>query len=151
MAIAPHPANRRKADSVEEWEQLSREKLEWADLLAKNPRLRSLAYEQYGYAVECAIKALIMRQQGLNRWPDYADRPELYSHGLNSLMKQTRLFQKFCQDRQNNRNLRTHWLVVKDWSQSRYDMIQPSGTVIRDIRLAITHPTDGIIQWLKNQ
>jgi hypothetical protein len=138
------------ASTADEWAALSIEKLQSVEQLMRI-RQRQLAYDQLGYAVECAIKALIMRRKRLNRWPDRDNAPQLYVHGLNALMKQTGIFQIFCQMRRRNERFRHYWLVVKDWVPSRYATQQPSGRVIEDMRRAITDPNDGIIAWLNRQ
>jgi HEPN domain-containing protein len=139
-----------KPESAKDWQQLAVEKLASAEALTRQGH-RKLAYDQFGYAVECAIKSMIMRKTGLNRWPDRDNRPELYTHSLNSLMKQTGLFQRFCNDRQKNSNLRLNWLVVKDWTPSRYDLKEPSHKLLQDFRRATAHSEDGIISWLNRQ
>ena len=142
-------SHRKSAESADEWEQLASEKVKRAE--ANRERDRKLAYDEYGYAVERSLKATIMRKKGLNRWPDRTDRPELYTHSLSTLLKETGLFQRFCRDRRQNGRLRQNWLVVKDWAPSRYRMQQPSPENVRDLRKAITDPNDGILTWLKRQ
>jgi hypothetical protein len=140
-------ARGRTAETPKEWAELARQKLETADAVNKAGQ-RQLAYDEYGYAVECTIKALIMRRKRLNRWPDYIERPHLYRHNLTALLKETGLFQKFCKERKTNRRLRLNWLTVKDWAPSRYDVERPSGRVVADMRQALLDPEDGILPWL---
>jgi hypothetical protein len=44
-----------------------------------------------GYALEFALKARIMRDEGLNRWPSYGERRELHTHNLMDLLTIARL------------------------------------------------------------
>jgi hypothetical protein len=138
------------ASTADEWATLSTEKLRSADHLIKI-RERQLAYDHLGYAVECAIKSLIMRRKGFNRWPDREDAPQLHVHGLNVLMKQTGIFQNFCRLRRRNERFRHYWLVVKDWAPSRYTTQAPSAKLIQDMKQAITDTDNGIITWLNRQ
>jgi hypothetical protein len=40
-----------------------------------------------GFSIECCLKAAIMKKEGLNRWPDKEDAPELWTHDLLGLFK----------------------------------------------------------------
>lgn len=40
-----------------------------------------------GFAVECLLKAAIMKKEGMNRWPDREDAPGLWTHDLRPLLK----------------------------------------------------------------
>jgi hypothetical protein len=40
-----------------------------------------------GFAVECCLKAAIMKKERMNRWPDPGDAPELWTHDLRGLLK----------------------------------------------------------------
>lgn len=40
-----------------------------------------------GFAVECCLKAAIMKKEGLNRWPDIDSAPDLWTHSLGDLLK----------------------------------------------------------------
>ena len=114
---------------------------------AEKAGLRQQSYDDYGYAVECAIKALIMRKRRLNRWPDRDTQPQFYTHSLNALMKETTCFQEFAKERKSNHQLRISWLVIKDWQPSRYRLEEPSGRVIRDMKRAAI----GVMEWLNRR
>jgi hypothetical protein len=38
-----------------------------------------------GFAIECCLKAAIMKREGLNRWPDKNSAPDLWTHSLRDL------------------------------------------------------------------
>ncbi|MGA2058627.1 MAG: hypothetical protein ABSG88_25425 [Bradyrhizobium sp.] len=40
-----------------------------------------------GFAIECCLKAAIMKRERLNRWPDRESAPELWTHDLRALFK----------------------------------------------------------------
>lgn len=44
-----------------------------------------MAWLNTGFAVECFVKAAIMKKEGLNRWPDRNSAPELWTHDLSAL------------------------------------------------------------------
>lgn len=68
---------------------------QWLTLVHRHERVaramvddRSAAAEAHwhaGIAVECALKAYIMRRERLNGWPSKDARPDLYTHSLRSL------------------------------------------------------------------
>jgi hypothetical protein len=73
--------------SVDEWLQLVRQHEEAARHLLQNKKAASQGYWHSGMAVECALKAYIMRKERLNGWPSKAARPELYTHDLIALAR----------------------------------------------------------------
>src|SRR5947209_5983531 len=56
-------------DSVEGWLTLARQHEGAAKLLVQDKRVASQGYFHAGLAVECALKAYIMRRERLNAWP----------------------------------------------------------------------------------
>jgi len=75
------------ANSPDEWVDLASRCHAAAVLLAKDPKTAPRAWNEAGFAVECMIKAVIMKQQRLNRWPDRQERPDLWVHNLRALFK----------------------------------------------------------------
>ncbi len=45
------------------------------------------AWMAAGFAIECCLKAAIMKKERLNRWPDRDSDPELWTHDLRVLFK----------------------------------------------------------------
>jgi hypothetical protein len=45
------------------------------------------AWLNAGFAVECCLKAAIMKKERLNRWPDLDSAPDLWTHDLRGLFK----------------------------------------------------------------
>jgi hypothetical protein len=45
------------------------------------------AWFNAGFAIECCLKAAIMKQRRLNRWPDRNEAPELWTHDLGDLFR----------------------------------------------------------------
>lgn len=62
-----------------EWLAVAKQHETSARLLAESRVAAAQAYSHAGFAVECALKAYIMRMGRLNGWPDRDSRPELYT------------------------------------------------------------------------
>ena len=73
--------------SPSEWLSLVSQHEKAALVLAKNRLAAAQAYFHVGLATECALKAYIMWNEGLNRWPDIGSRRELYTHDLRKLVE----------------------------------------------------------------
>lgn len=81
MAIPPIPVN-----SPDDWIELCRRYRDDARTLLRSRRPDG-AWLNGGFAVECCLKAAIMKKERLNRWPDRDSAPELWSHDLGDLFK----------------------------------------------------------------
>ena len=60
---------------------------ELADHALSNEKTASAAWSQAGFALECTLKAAIMRQERLNSWPSRASRRDLYTHDIGELAR----------------------------------------------------------------
>lgn len=104
------------------------------------------AYYLGGYAVECAIKACIIKK--LNTSDDWLDRnfSELcYKHDLVVLLR--------LADLETPMNgvpaVLGKWGRVKEWKEtSRYDLGKTTGDV-NSFLVAIDDPADGVLTWIK--
>ncbi len=103
------------------------------------------AYYIAGYAIECALKACILKRLS-DFWPDdkkFMDK--CYTHDLNDLLQLADLEN----DLKAAAAVAVKWVNVRDWNeQVRYEVGKPEP----DVRLfheAITDPKDGVLQWLK--
>jgi hypothetical protein len=106
--------------TADDWEAAARQKLKAAIHLQQ---IRSLpeAYEQAGFAVECALKARIMRHERLNQWPSRERRRELYSHGLSFLLRASGLESRIVAETLNASDIGVAWAMTKEWSvDARY-------------------------------
>ncbi len=106
------------------------------------------AYYIGGYAVECALKACISKLYAAEEWPDKKFVQDCHTHEILTLVKLAELETARSLDSANNPNLKTNWSVVKDWNEnSRYER----HSLLKAQRLyeAVTHPTDGVLPWLK--
>lgn len=105
---------------ADDWEKIALNKLKAAIHLKQ---IRSLAedYEQAGCAIECALKARIMRHERLNQWPSRDRRRELYTHDLAFLMKSAGLEPQMLIEVVSATNIGVAWSIAKEWSvDARY-------------------------------
>lgn len=72
--------------SVDDWLSLAERHRKGAYILKKGKQY-ALSWEHTGFAVECYIKAAIMKKNGWNRWPSYSDRPDVWTHEPMLLLK----------------------------------------------------------------
>lgn len=70
-----------------EWMRLARQHELVALAMREDREAAGQAVYHAGLATECALKGYIMKNERLNRWPDRDERPELYSHDINRLMR----------------------------------------------------------------
>jgi hypothetical protein len=75
------------AESVPDWVALVRRNCASAHALLKQ-KITANAWNDAGFAVECALKAAIMRNARFNSWPTKGSRPDLHTHLLHHLIKE---------------------------------------------------------------
>ncbi|MGH9359971.1 MAG: HEPN domain-containing protein [Terriglobia bacterium] len=100
-----------------EWRKLSNTRIEDGEVLLRNGRYDA-AYYLAGYAVECALKARIVRLlEGY-----FPPKQNLYIHSLEELLKAAELAEVLGDRARNDRSFARQWNTVKQWSEhSRYD------------------------------
>ena len=104
----------------------------------------ALAWLNAGFAVECALKAAIMRHQRLNGWPARASRPDLYQHDLANLAREAGIdISRLTHD-----PVFPAWCVVRQWQ--RGDSYNPKPMPVRVARDMVESAcgAEGVIQWL---
>lgn len=108
------------------------------------------AYYLAGYAVECALKAVIASQTQAGEFPDLDRARSSYTHRLPDLMRVARLEHTFGLSLAQSPALRTNWETVRRWRETaRYD----PHTSERNARLlveAVDSEPHGLLQWLRN-
>jgi HEPN domain-containing protein len=130
-----------------DWAKLAREHLQDAEILLNARSFRN-AYAHAGHALEFALKARIMRDEGLNRWPSYGERKELHTHNLGELLTISRLRANIEAEIIAGNPLGLAWLVVKDFDINRR---YPDGQIFpwrvaNDFVKAARD--DGVLEWL---
>jgi hypothetical protein len=102
------------------------------------------AWHNAGTAVEFALKAVIMKRERLNRWPDRDERRELHTHDLKDLMRIAGI-----DPRGLERPLKASLRTVLDWDRNHDYAV---GTMERRVARSMVEATfgpDGVITWLK--
>jgi hypothetical protein len=130
-----------------EWADVCRRFVEDADkMLAIGSRVP--AYDNYGYAVEAAAKALILRLGRLTKWPATGEpyAQDVHTHSVLALIKFAGVFQRFTEDRRRSRQLHDDWLIVKEWFPLRYSTKPPEH---RDVA-RLGRASKGMMTWLNN-
>ncbi len=103
-------------------QQISKLRLDEAKLLAREKQF-SGAYYIAGYAIECALKALIAAQFRENEIPDRKFVNDVYTHDLGKLLGLAGLEEELTTARQRDPELDQRWSIVKNWDEkSRYSL-----------------------------
>jgi HEPN domain-containing protein len=101
----------------DEWKELVGIRMADAEVLVKDGSYDA-AYYLAGYAVECALKARIVRiLEGY-----FPPRQSLYTHSLKNLVDAAELGQTFTERSVADPRFSDRWEIVKHWSEeSRYE------------------------------
>lgn len=107
------------------------------------------AYYLAGYAIEVALKAVIIKRSfNSGDWPDQAFVKRVHTHDLSVLLSSAGLADNLRVDAKVDRLLGAHWSTVEAWEpQARYTLWTRIET--KDMIRAVTHPTSGILTWIK--
>jgi HEPN domain-containing protein len=101
------------------------------------------AWMAAGFAVEFALKALIIRRERLNSWPSKEHRPELYTHSVRDLFQAAKVELKAAP-----RELRGALRTVLDWNRAHeYTSGRMSRANARSMVSAAFDP-EGVVAWL---
>jgi HEPN domain-containing protein len=125
--------------SREEWQKLCDARIADAETLLEGGRFDA-AYYLAGYAVECALKARIVRLlEGY-----FPPKQSLWIHDLERLAVLAELKEEFEATSKANPLFADQWDTLKQWSEnSRYDSQDPR--VAEDMLKAVR----GVTQWLR--
>lgn len=101
------------------------------------------AWMAAGFAVEFALKALIIRRERLNSWPSKESRPELYTHNLRGLFEAAGI-DLYTAPKPLRGSIRT----VLDWNRAHeYSSGRMSRANARSMVAAALGP-EGVVAWL---
>lgn len=113
------------------------------------------AYYLAGYAVECALKACLLRHLGDSSAvfgdPVYLKKlTECWTHDLEKLVGLAGLTSDLGAACGANATLRAYWGVTKDWKEtSRYE--EKSEAQAKALHEAVTHNPDGVFLWVQTR
>jgi hypothetical protein len=102
--------------------RLSQDRLGEARLLLANG-FPSGAYYLVGYALECALKAVIARQFRADEIPELKRVNRIYSHDLGQLLDVAGLRSEFEVEVASRSDLKARWAIAMEWSErARYEI-----------------------------
>ncbi len=129
-------------------QQLAREQLREAKALLA-ARCWSGAYYRAGYAVECGLKASIIKHlMATDEFPERRFSEQCWSHNLIQLLTLAGLKDDLNTAFLTDRELSENWETVKDWSEaSRYAHVPKAKA--ENLYNAITDKKHRVIQWIK--
>ena len=125
--------------------QLAELRLTEAKLLYANG-LASGAYYLAGYAVECALKAVIAAGFRANEIPDKSRVNNIYTHNLKDLLNLAGLKSSLENDMNEVSELRESWATISKWSEhARYEIWTSDAATTM---LEAVGADKGLLQWL---
>jgi HEPN domain-containing protein len=108
-------------------------------------------YYVAGYAVECALKAVIAGQTRQYQFPDLGLARRVHTHNIRDLLEASGIREKVEQEFARDPELLLNWETVLQWSEgSRYEFGRHKGEAEKLYR-AITDPTHGILACIAKQ
>lgn len=130
------------------FQQLAEARLAEAGLLLSNG-FPSGAYYLAGYAIECALKAIVAAQFRANEIPDRRLVERVYVHDLGKLLSLAGLEDELEAEMSANPDLHGKWTTILKWSErARYEIwTQDSASAI----LNAVGGDEGLLRWLQNR
>jgi HEPN domain-containing protein len=139
---------------------MAEERLKDAEVLLAGGRW-AFAYYVAGYAVECALKACLLKRMVITGWvfdestkkaKEYLD--DCRTHDFSAILRvagmQKELDEKHKDFSPAGDEFRDNWKVVKGWKvESRYDPTK-SEAEARTLIAAITDEPNGVMIWIRN-
>ena len=120
-----------------------------AEILLAHGRWHA-AYYLLGYAVECGLKVCVLKEveeKGLIL-KDRRLSEKCFTHHFESLLRVANLEARRGLDSQANLRRESYWELLERWSvDARY--LQFDEPAARALHEAVTHPTNGILIWIK--
>jgi HEPN domain-containing protein len=131
------------------FQQLAELRLTEARLLLANGS-PSGAYYLAGYAIECAIKAIIAAGFRANEIPDKSRVNSIYTHNLKDLLSLADLKSPLEDDMNESSALRESWATISKWSEhARYEVwTSEAATTMLE---AVGAADKGLLQWLQKR
>lgn len=113
------------------------------------------AYYLCGYAIECALKACLLRyiseSGAIFSDPSYLKRlADCWTHDLVKLVNLAGLDADFGTARAANPTLDNFWIVAKNWKEtSRYE--ERTEAEAKALYEAVNHNPDGVFRWIQSR
>jgi len=130
--------------SSDEWLALCRRYRDDALILQRGRRPDG-AWLNAGFAVECCLKAAIMKKERLNQWPDKDSAPDLWTHDLMSLFKRLGVDPlKFDPKNPVAPALKT----VLDWRREHGYSVGKLPVKFAEAMCRAAFETNGVVEWI---
>jgi HEPN domain-containing protein len=130
------------------FQQLAQLRLDEAKALLRDDQ-PSGAYYLAGYAIECALKAIIAKQFRADEIPDKALVNRVYTHDLSELLRLGGLESELDVARRADPELNRRWAIVKNWKeQARYSIWTNGDASAMMDGVAGDNRAGGLFQWL---
>lgn len=133
-----------------EWQDLAEERLLDAAALLAAQRWAA-AYYICGYAVECGLKACLVKYVENKPHIVFGSKEfsrDCWTHSLTELLKQCELKDIRDADGLASPALGLNWQTAGQWNEdSRYRKMSKANA--EKLYEAITHPTDGVMKWIR--
>ena len=111
----------------------------------------SAAYYLAGYAVECGLKACIVKRVTAAAGVIFEDRrfsDKCWTHSLDKLLEVAGLEAAWNSDTAANPAFDGNWTIVQEWSeQARYKTTAQNDS--QNLLDAIIDPANGVMQWIR--
>jgi HEPN domain-containing protein len=108
------------------------------------------AYYLAGYAIECALKAVIAAGFRANEIPDKSRVNSIYTHNLKDLLNLADLKGPLEDDMNENSELRESWATISKWSEhARYQVWTSDAAAI--MLEAVGAADKGLLPWLQKR
>jgi HEPN domain-containing protein len=99
-----------------------------------------------GYAIECALKAVIAKTIPAQTFPaSRKDVDTLFVHELGQLLARA----GFLDEMKKNRAVFDKWSVVVTWKETRRYERGTEQKTAEDFCLSLDDPNDGVLTWVK--
>jgi hypothetical protein len=132
-------------------QSLARHRLDEAKVLAQ-AELPSGAYYLAGYAIECALKAIIAARFREDEIPDKALINSIYTHDLTALLRLAGLESELEDAIEADPELGRRWAIVKKWSeQARYSISSKEDALAMIDAIEGGTGAEGLLIWLTNR
>lgn len=136
------------ANELKLFQQLAGLRLGEARLLAQHDN-QSGAYYLAGYAIECALKAIIAGQFRANEIPDRSLVNDVYSHDLTKLLRLAGLEAQLNAACRADSDLERRWSIIKNWNeQARYNTWSKEQATAMIDAIGGDGRAEGLFQWL---
>ena len=110
------------------------------------------AYYLAGYAIECALKAVIAGKFRENVIPDKSFVASIYTHNLVALLRLAGLQSELDDAIEADQALGQKWTIIQRWSEdARYQIWTADHALGMIDAVAGSEGTEGLLQWLTNR